>query len=210
VLAHEEARVLGCLLEKQAATPDAYPLTLNALTTACNQSSNRDPVVHYSPSEVETAVLALKTKGLARVVHPGLGERATKYRHVVGEALGLERDEQAVLCVLLLRGAQTGGELRTRTERLHAFASPADVERVLDRLAARDEPLVARLERAPGQKEARWVQTLEEDPWIGETGSAPAPVAPRADRVAELEARVGALEARLDRLTAALEGLVDL
>jgi uncharacterized protein YceH (UPF0502 family) len=105
MLTHEQARVLGALMEKQVTTPDAYPLTLNALTTACNQSSNREPVVRYEPSLVETVVLNLKAQGLARVVHPGMGERSTKYRQVAHEALHLEPDELAIICVLLLRGA---------------------------------------------------------------------------------------------------------
>ena len=112
-----EARVLGALVEKEITTPEYYPLTLNALVNACNQKSNRDPVVQYEPSLVETATLALKAKGLARVVHPGSGERATKYRQVADEALGLERADRALLSVLLLRGAQTAAELKSRSEK---------------------------------------------------------------------------------------------
>jgi uncharacterized protein YceH (UPF0502 family) len=210
-----EARVLGALIEKQLTTPDAYPLTLNALTTACNQTSNRDPIVRYEPYQVETTVLVLKTRGLARVVHPGSGERATKYRHVADETLGLDGAERAVICVLLLRGAQTAPELRTRTERLHPFATPADVEQVLEGLARRDPPLVSRIDRQPGQKEPRWLQLLEEG---AEARAAAMPAAttvtPSAraanGRVDELEARVTALEARLAQLTDALGDLIEL
>ncbi len=202
-----EARVLGALIEKQLTTPDAYPLTLNALTSACNQTSNRDPVVRYEPHQVETTVLVLKTRGLARVVHPGSGERATKYRQVADEALGLEPAERALLCVLLLRGSQTAAELRSRTERLHPFGSVGEVEAALDALSRRDPPLVARVERQPGQKEGRWIQLLEE----GAEGRALAPPGPATvsgvrssdgSRLDELEARVAALEARLAALDA--------
>ncbi|MBW8826996.1 MAG: YceH family protein, partial [Acidobacteria bacterium] len=156
-----QARVLGALLEKKLATPDAYPLTLNALLAACNQTSNRDPVVQFEPQAVETAVLALKAKGLARVVHPGAGERATRYRQVLDEVLGLTAADEALLCVLLLRGAQTVAELRSRTERLHGFVSAAEVESSLSALGERDPPLVAQVERRVGQKEGRWIQLLE-------------------------------------------------
>jgi uncharacterized protein len=215
-LTSTEARVLGALMEKQLTTPDAYPLTLNALTTACNQTSNRDPIVRYEPYQVETTVLVLKTRGLARVVHPGSGERATKYRHIADEALKLDGAEQALMCVLLLRGAQTVNELRTRTERLHPFSSPADVESALDALARRDPPLVSRIDRQAGQKEPRWLQLIEEG---AEARAAAAPsassVTPSAraatdSRVEDLEGRVAALEKRLAQVTDALADLIDL
>jgi hypothetical protein len=202
-----QARVVGSLLEKQLATPDAYPMTLNAVTTACNQTSNRDPVVQFSPQEVETTLLALKGKGLARVVHPGSGERATKYRQVLDEALELEAPDRALLAVLLLRGPQTVAELRTRTERLHPFASPSEVEAALGALARREPPLVARIERLAGQKEARWTALLEPGA-VERAATAPPPSAssapPRAGRVDELEARVAALEQRLAALERSL------
>lgn len=215
-----EARVLGALLEKQQTTPDVYPLTLKALTAACNQSSNRDPVLSLATSEVESAVLSLKARRLARVVHPAAGERATKYRQVADEALELDGGMRAVLCVLLLRGPQTASELRARTERLHAFAGLGEVEAALEVLAHHDPPLVARLERRPGQKEGRWTQLLEE----GAEQRAAAPVAAgggggasaggvrggAAGRIEELEARVAALEERLAQVVAALDDLVDL
>jgi uncharacterized protein YceH (UPF0502 family) len=201
-----EARVLGVLLEKQLTTPDSYPLTLNALTSACNQTSNRDPVVSYEPQLVETTMLVLKGKGLARVVHPGSGERATKYRHVADEALGLDRAEQALACVLLLRGPQTVAELRTRTERMHRFA-PGGIEAVLDALTRREPPFVARVDRLPGQKEDRWIQLVEAKADERAAASAPARVTPSVrepGRMDELERRVAALEARVAELVEAL------
>lgn len=214
-LTSTEARVLGALMEKQLTTPDAYPLTLNALTMACNQSSNRDPVVRFEPYQVETTVLVLKTRGMARVVHPGSGERATKYRQVADETLGLSPPERAVICALLLRGAQTAAELRTRTDRLHPFASVGAVESVLDALARRETPLVARVERRTGQKEERWIQLLEEgaeDRAAAPAGAATVTAARPASssRIDELEERIASLEARLAALTGALDGLVDL
>ena len=206
-----QTRVLGCLMEKQATTPDVYPLTLKALTTACNQTSNRDPVVDYDPQLVETTLMALKGKGLARIVHPTSGERATKYRHVADEALGLDRGERALIAVLLLRGAQTAAELRTRCERMNSFVTPAEVEQVLTGLAERPRPLVRRLERQPGQKESRWIQLLEAN---ADQRAAAAPTrpsaAPRAaGRVEELEARIAELERRFDSLVTALGDLID-
>jgi hypothetical protein len=210
-----EARVLGALLEKQLTTPDVYPLTLKALTTACNQSSNRDPVTDFTSREVEATVLALKAKGFARVVHPGSGERATKYRQVADEALGLDPAERAVVCTLLLRGAQTVAELKARTERLHPFPSAGEVDVTLRALAEREPALAVRLERAAGQKEARWLQLLERDPeGRASAAASPAPrVAPTggaAGRIEELEARLSAVEARLAGLVEALGDLVEL
>ena len=212
-----QARVLGALMEKQVTTPDSYPLTLKALTTACNQSTNRDPVVDYDPQLVETTLLALKGKGLARVVHPGSGERVTKYRQVADDALRLDDAESAVVCVLLLRGAQTAAELKARTERLHPFDSATAVEGTLQALADREPPIVRQLERQSGQKERRWLQLLE----VGaearaaaaaesSTGGVGAAGSRGASRVDALESRVDALEARLAVLTEALGDLVDL
>jgi uncharacterized protein len=204
-----QARVTGSLLEKQLTTPDAYPMTLNAVTSACNQSSNRDPVVHYSAQEVETTLLALKAKGLARVVHPGSGERVTKYRQVLDEVLELGVPDRALLAVLLLRGPQTVAELRTRTERLHPFASAPEVGAALDGLARRQPPLVGRVGRQAGQKEPRWTALLEPGAAERAASAAPtsaAPVSPRTSRVEELEARVAALEERLTALERSLGG----
>jgi uncharacterized protein YceH (UPF0502 family) len=206
-----QARVLGCLVEKQATTPESYPLTLKALTTACNQSSNRFPVVDFDTQLVETTALALKGKGLLRVVHPVSGERATRYRHVADEGLQLGPAELAVLAVLLLRGPQTVAELRARTERLHPFASTAEVEQALSALAAHPRVLAARLERQPGQKEERWLQLLEADP-EGRAAAAPARTVAASsvtgrvdpDRVEQLEQRVRTLESQLAALAAEL------
>jgi uncharacterized protein YceH (UPF0502 family) len=208
-----QARVMGALLEKELTTPDAYPLTLKGLTAACNQTSNRDPVVHYQPREVETTVLALKTKGLARVVHPGSGERATRYRQVLDETLSLEAADRGLLCVLLLRGPQTASELRVRTERLEPFVSPAEVEVRLDGLARRDPPLVAKVDRLPGQKEGRWIQLLEVGAEARAAVVAPTTVTPSvrdAGRMEDLEARVAALERQLVAVVDALGDLVEL
>ena len=192
--------MLGCLIEKEATTPDVYPLTLKALTTACNQMSNRDPVLSLSEHLVESAALALKAVGFARVVYPGSGERATKYRHVVKDALGIDAPEQAVVAVLLLRGPQTAAELRTRTERLHSFGA-GELEATLDTLATREPPIV---ERIAGAREPRWRQLVAEEanpvPEARADVDRPAAGPPRPDRVTELEARVADLEARLSRL----------
>jgi uncharacterized protein YceH (UPF0502 family) len=217
VLTTTEARVLGSLIEKEATTPDVYPLTLKALTTACNQASNRDPVMSLSEHLVESAALALKAVGFARVVYPGSGERATKYRHIAQDALGVDGPEQAVLAVLLLRGPQTLAELRARTERLHVF-SGSELEATLDALAGREPALVERLERHPGEREPRWRQLVAEEfaPGPRAVDAEPAPVADRTavpgppaaasppDRVTELEARVADLEARLAHLEESL------
>ena len=159
-LTPEEARVVGALAEKQLTTPQYYPLTLNALVTACNQTSNRSPVVSYDEATVEGALKGLREKGLARtVLSPG--NRAAKYRHILEDSLALVPEELAVMTVLLLRGPQTIGELRTRTERIFPFASLEEVEATLERLATRhEEPLAERLERQPGQKEARYAHLL--------------------------------------------------
>ena len=210
-LSPAEARVLGSLVEKQLTTPDVYPLSLSALTVACNQATNRHPVMALSPGEVERAVLALKARRLARVVHPGAGERVTKYRQVADEVLGLDPGARAVLCSLLVRGAQTVAELRTRTERLHRFESAAAVEAALADLAGREPPLAARVDRPEGRREPRWVQLLEAG--VDERAAAPAAavdVRPSGGGDRDLERRVAALETRLARLVEALGDLVDL
>jgi uncharacterized protein len=155
-----QVRVLGCLIEKQHTTPDAYPLTLNSLRLACNQSTNRDPVVDYDEATVREAAQRLGQRGLARLASYH-GSRAHKYRHLVDDALGLAPDERALLCVLMLRGPQTSGELKQRTERIHSFANLASVEDALERLT--DRELGRWLERRPGQKEARYTHLMQED-----------------------------------------------
>src|SRR3954471_21473433 len=156
-LSAEEARVLGCLMEKSATTPDNYPLSANALLNACNQTTNRDPVVAYDEATVDRALESLRTKGLARRVM-ATGQRVVKHRHVAEEALQLHVPEFAILGVLLLRGPQTPGELKQRTERWHTFRSLDDLEETLQRLAGRG--FARQLERRPGQKEARWMTLI--------------------------------------------------
>jgi uncharacterized protein len=157
-LSDTETRVLGCLLEKQRTTPDAYPLSLNALRLACNQSTNRDPVVEYDDEVIRDALHRLERRGYTRLAS-GAGSRAAKYRHLLAEALPMSSAEQAVICVLMLRGPQTPGELKQRTERMHAFADLAGVHDTLAQLIERE--LVARLERRPGHKEERYRQLLQ-------------------------------------------------
>jgi uncharacterized protein len=214
-----EQRVLGCLIEKRWTTPDQYPLSLNALRLACNQSTNRDPVTDYDESTVREAAQRLCKYGLARLVN-GHASRTVKYRHLADEGLGLERDELAILGVLLLRGAQTPGELKSRSERLAPLDSLAEVERVLAALA--EHECAVRLERRPGQKEDRFQQLLGgglypppasvQPVFAGPTPAlrpsvlAPAPaVAVAVDpglaaRVAALEAEVASLRAELSAL----------
>ncbi|HAP77969.1 MAG TPA: DUF480 domain-containing protein [Acidimicrobiaceae bacterium] len=194
-----EGRVLGALMEKERTTPDQYPLTLNALVTACNQSTSREPVMHLDDHEVETVLAELKAQGLLRFVHPAHGRSVTRFRQVATEAWGLEADAAAVVAVLLLRGPQTVAELRSRTERLHAFDSLDEVDIVLRALAATGRVQV--LDRQPGQKEARWQQLLAEEAEVAVAATANvrqnATVGSMADRVAQLEARVARLEAAL-------------
>lgn len=155
-----EQRVLGALLEKQVTVPASYPLTVNALRTACNQSTSRDPVVDYDDETVESTARALKGRGLVRVVWDGRGRRTLKYHQLLDETLGLDPEERALVTVLLLRGPQSAGELRTRTERMHRFADRAAVEDCLARLARREDPLVQELARRPGWQDPRWIHLL--------------------------------------------------
>ena len=203
VLTAIEARVIGCLMEKEVTTPDVYPLTLNALTTAANQTTNREPLMRLASHEIEPVLVELKTRGLLRVVHSP-SNRATKYRQVIHEALNLNDAERALICMLLLRGAQTTAELRTRTERLHRFDSPEGLEAVLTTLSQRPEPLARRLERQPGQSQPRWIELLSNDPYISAPGAAPAAGSSSNDRIAGLESRVAELEERVAHLLSAL------
>jgi len=153
--------MLGVLAEKALATPQNYPLSINALATACNQSTNRDPITHYSEAEIADELAGLKERRLLRFVHPTSGRGVTKYRHVLDEHLGVGAPEIALLSVLLVRGPQTLAELRARTERLHTFADTAEVEETLRTMRGElDQPLAQRLEREPGAREPRWVQLL--------------------------------------------------
>jgi uncharacterized protein YceH (UPF0502 family) len=172
-----EVRVAACLVEKQRTTPDVYPLSLNSLRLACNQSTNREPVVSYDEATVVEALRRLALRGWTRLAS-GTGSRARKYRHLLDEAFGLDDAEISLLAVLMLRGPQTPGELKQRAERLHGFADLAAVQETLDRLVERD--LVARHERRPGQKEDRYEQLLDGASVTAETG-APPPAATDTD-----------------------------
>ncbi len=201
-----EIRVLGCLIEKQRTTPDAYPLSLNSLRLACNQATARDPVVAYEEREIKAALERMSDRGWTRFAS-GASSRALKYRHLLDEALGLSRPELSLLGVLMLRGPQTLGELKQRSERLHPFGSIAEVAETLDGLSQRE--LVERLERRPGQKEERWAQLLG-----GETHGDAEPESQQLDsseddRVAEIEARLGRLEHAFDDLLSRLDKVPD-
>jgi uncharacterized protein YceH (UPF0502 family) len=200
-LGAEGLRVVGSLIEKELTTPQQYPLTLNALVAACNQTSNRFPVVTYDERTVEATVLGLKDQGVTRIVHPSHGRSATRYRQVLHEVLRLERPELALLGVMMLRGPQTLNELRTRTERMVEFADMAELERTLDGLAAREEPLVLRILRQPGQREERYAHLLGGDVDVSEIPApTPTPRASRGDELGDLREEVDALRRDLDEL----------
>lgn len=202
-----QSRIVGCLIEKEMATPDNYPLTMNGLLAACNQTTNRNPVTRLDEATVGNALENLRAMNVVRIVY-SRSNRADKFRHVLGEMLALEPEHLAILSVLMLRGPQTAGELRTRSERLHPFSGQDDVDEALRRLAGRDEPLVARLQRAPGQKESRWAHLLggdlaeilaDDDDETPAESRRPA----RSDRLAALEDAVADLRADVERLSAA-------
>jgi uncharacterized protein YceH (UPF0502 family) len=190
-----EIRVLGCLIEKQRTTPDQYPLSLNALRLACNQTTNRDPVVEYDERMIKAALDRMSHRGWTRFAS-GASSRALKYRHLLNEALNLSDSELAVLAVLMLRGPQTPGELKQRTERMHRFGSPADVAQTLDALGERE--LVRRLERRPGQKEERYEQLLG-------GGATEEQAQPAEPETPDFEARLSRLEAAVEDLRARLD-----
>jgi uncharacterized protein len=203
-----ELRVVACLVEKQRTTPDAYPLSLNALRLACNQSTNRDPVVDYDESTVSEALRRLALRGWTRLAS-GAGSRARKYRHLLPEALGVEDGELALLAVLMLRGPQTPGELKQRSERLHSFADLAAVQEALERLVERE--LVARHPRQPGQKEERFEQLLGDAGADGvaagegaEAAEAPPSDAPGEDRLDRIERQLDELRSQVASLREAL------
>jgi uncharacterized protein YceH (UPF0502 family) len=224
-LSPPELRVLGCLIEKEATTPDQYPLTLNSLTLACNQSTNREPVVSYDQDTVVEALSGLRERGLARLLYPAHG-RATKYRQVMGETWALTAEELAVLAVLMLRGPQTLNELKARTERYGGnFADLGGVEGVLDRLAGRPEPVVVRIERQVGWREDRYAHLLAGQPDLsavssgptssgssgssGLAGSSGTDRTSRTERLDRLEEQVQQLRADLDELRERLGDLLD-
>jgi len=188
-----ELRVLGCLIEKQRTTPDQYPLSLNSLRLACNQATNRDPVVDYDEATVRAALERLSRRGWTRLA-TGPGSRTAKYRHLLDEALGRVPSQIALLAVLMLRGPQTPGELKARVERLYPFGTLDDVQRALDALA--DAELVHRLPRRPGQSQDRWEQLLGG----GTEETAPQAAAAAALAPAELEERVARLEQQVAEL----------
>ena len=205
ILSPEEVRVVGALIEKQVTTPEYYPLTLNALRQACNQLSNREPVVSFDEKTVAWALESLRERKLVRVVTTADG-RVPKYRHVLDEALGLKSPEMAVMCVLMLRGAQTVGEIRTRTERLYPFSALSFVETTLEDLMTRDVPLVVKLPRQSGQKESRYAHLLGGEVEFAEVESAPRVEAATREVRGEME-RIGRLEEELRAVRAELKEL---
>ena len=205
-----ETRVLGCLIEKERTTPENYPLSLNALISACNQLTNREPILTLGDREVEDALDSLRQKKFATVIF-GAGSRVQKYRHTLAEVYNFSPQEYALLCVLLLRGPQTAGELRGRAERMAPFAALADAENVLNTMAEGDEPLVRLLPARPGQKERRYVQLLSGEPAEPAASAEPATLTTSAPasvgRLDFLENEVAALRAELADLRASLEDL---
>jgi hypothetical protein len=203
-----EIRVLGCLIEKQRTTPDTYPLTLNALRLACNQSTNRDPVVDYDELTIRAALERLARRRYVRLAS-GHTTRATKYRHLLDDTLSLDAGQLAVLAVLMLRGPQTPGELRQRSERLHRFPDHEALEAVLTQLSERD--YIQRLDRRPGQKEQRYrllTNDDDEEPTAPEipVASHQSPVTPPDDRIEQLEREVAQLRTELAELREQLGG----
>ena len=209
-----EIRVVGCLVEKQRTTPDAYPLSLNALRLACNQATNRDPVVEYDEATVSEALRRLALRGWTRLAS-GAGSRARKYRHLLPDALGVSEEELALLAVLMLRGPQTPGELKQRSERLHSFADRGAVSEVLERLVERE--MVVRHPRRPGQKEDRYEQVLggggdedagEDAPMVPPAREEPTPGASSAESAGTPgEERLDRFERELAELRAELAAL---
>ena len=197
-----EARVLGSLVEKQLTTPEYYPLTLNALTAACNQKSNRDPVMSLDDTAILAAIDSLRDKNLVYLYY-GSSSRTVKYKHMLPSVYELEAPAVALIALLLLRGAQTGGELRGRSDRLYPFSGLGEVQETLDELARRSEPLVFKLDRQAGQKEARYAHLLSGpidveniQPQRAESAAPP----PSSDRFTALEEEIGRLSGELGRL----------
>lgn len=202
-----EARVLGCLMEKQRTTPDTYPLTLNALAQACNQKTSRNPVMQLEVGEVGHTVNELRDRGL---IHASFAGRAERYDHKMASGYHLNRQEQALICALMLRGLQTEGELRTNAGRMAEFADLRAVEDTLTALSEREPPLVTRLPRLPGKREERFGQLLcgEIEQQVAAAASAATYQGPRDDRIAALENEVARLNRELDALWQ-LTGLSD-
>ena len=202
ILNEVEARVIGALMEKETTTPEYYPLSLNALVNACNQKSNREPVMSLDEDTVRTALYNLRNKNLA-VIASGTDSRVAKYEHHMQEAFNFTRGEHAIICVLLLRGPQTPGELRGRTERMFRFEELTDVQSVLQRLGQREPPLVKVLPRLPGTKEARYAHLLSGDVAAWEAPAEAAPVnqsSTNDERITRLEEEVERLRAQVGEL----------
>ena len=201
-----EVRVLGSLVEKEITTPDNYPMTMNGLTNACNQSSNREPVMQLTEEDVTAAVEGLRHQNLARVIKTS-GSRVNKVQQLMATRMDLEPAEVALLTTLMLRGPQTAGELRTRSDRLHAFDSLEAVDAPLNVLITRNPPLVARLPRHPGQKEQRFAHLMAGEPVYDDTPPVVASLSstPRIDRVERLEEAVAALQSEVAEMRAELE-----
>jgi uncharacterized protein YceH (UPF0502 family) len=197
-------RVLGSLIEKEITTPDNYPLTLNALVAACNQTSNRDPVLAVDEPSVSKSLEDLSRRSLVREVHR-TDSRAKRYRHLMSESMNLHPAETAVMCVLMLRGAQTAGEIRTRTARLIEFRDLTHLDVTLQALMTLPIPLVAQLPRRPGQKEVRYAHLLSGEPQAETTDLSPAVDPAEADRVEALEHAVDLLRAEMAELRARFE-----
>ena len=208
ILTESEARVLGSLVEKQLTTPEYYPLTLNALTAACNQKSNRDPVVSYDETTITGAVDSLRDKNLVYLFY-GSNSRAVKYKHMVPSVYELDDSGVAIIAVLLLRGPQTLGELRERTGRLYEFSGIGEVQETLDGLARRDDPLVVKLERHPGQKEARFAHLLsgeiDQAAISSSRETSTSSASGRSDRIEHLEAEVERLKTEFSTLRETFE-----
>ena len=200
-----ETRIVGCLVEKQLTTPEYYPLTLNALVAACNQKTNREPVTNYGESEIERALDILRDKNLVYVFY-GSSSRVPKYKHMLPNVYELETRETALVSVLMLRGAQTVGELNQRTGRLYEFSGLNEISETLDGLAKREEPIVFRLERQPGQKEARYAHLLsgaiDIESYARESANAQIP---RADRISELEREIESLKNEFNQFRESFE-----
>jgi len=218
-LSPDQARVIGSLIEKQLTTPQQYPLSLNALLLACNQSSNRDPVVEFDEPTVDNALVSLKAEGLVRFVHPSHGRSVTRYEQLLGEQLALSERQLALIAVLMLRGPQTVGELRSRTERMCDFDGVNDIDLELERLKKLPEPAVERLSRQPGQKEERWTQLLTDSsaalvraagPLLSEGIRRPAGGPADAEALTDVAAQVAELRFEIAELREQLALLRDL
>jgi uncharacterized protein YceH (UPF0502 family) len=205
-LTEVEARIVGALIEKQLTTPEYYPLTLNALVAACNQKTNREPVVAYSEETVTTALENLREKNLVYVFY-GSTSRVAKYKHLFPQVFETTERETAIMCVLMLRGAQTLGELRERTNRLYEFSGLGEVNETLDGLTRREEPLVAKLERQPGQKEVRFAQLLSGEVLAQNANvSSASPISNnQTERIEKLEQEVATLREEITALRQTFE-----